>query len=97
LQRHRGCIDTAPPQTLQRQDWVSAVKVGFADGNVEAFEPGGISGQPTPFRRNAPQKQSNCSAFILHLQQNIAVQPVEGEGFLPGSSLQPLASKGFFT
>ncbi|CAN1566152.1 hypothetical protein MCERE10_03727 [Burkholderiaceae bacterium] len=48
-------------------------------------------------RRNAPQKQSYCSAFILHLQQNIAVQPVEGEGFLPGSSLQPLASKGFFT
>jgi hypothetical protein len=41
LQRHRGCIDTAPPQTLQRQDWVSAVKVGKnTNGNVEAYEPG---------------------------------------------------------
>ena len=47
---------------------MSAVKVGFADGNVEAFEPGGISGQPTPFRRNAPQKHGNCSPFKSLLQ-----------------------------
>ena len=76
---------------------MSAVKVGFADGNVEAFEPGGISGQPTPFRRNAPQKRFNCSVFILHLQQNFSVQLFKGEGFLTVTSLQPLAHKVFFT
>jgi hypothetical protein len=34
--------------------------------------------------------------FILHLQQNILAQQLEGEGFLPVISLQPLAHKVFF-
>jgi hypothetical protein len=48
-------------------------------------------------RRNAPQKRTNCSVFILHSQQKFLAQPLKGEGFLPVISLQPLAHKVFFT
>jgi len=52
------------------QDWVSAVKVGKTNGNVEAFEPGGLCDDSYIYctelsstRRNAPQKPVNCSPF----------------------------------
>ena len=54
------------------QDWVSAVKV--SNKPTVTWKLMSLADLNKLIRRNAPQKQVNCSLFSLRLQQTVAAQ-----------------------